>query len=204
MKNEFYIEDCMLYDKPFIANGKILTFRKLWIIPNNDDECYHAFISPYCTNYFSDSNAPDDYLDIMDKRFLDGIKKYQKLSLFFYELTEFQSCSETKFYNNPIYNQIESQLIFIGYNVSSSQGTAITDGIYPIYLDEGISGNIIKNPEIDDILINDYGLLKIFKDCCYICDLNNKYNSDENTSWIPQKIYVDEYTYSIISKYSSE
>lgn len=196
-KDEFFIEGCMLFDMPFITDGRILAIHELWKIMQQRTDCYEQYLSPYCTNYYSATNEPDDYLDITDIKFLDGIWKCDKFCLFFYDPIELQWGSENKFYDNPIYQKIEPQLKFLGYNVTGSQGSALTDGLYPIYLSHVISGEIVPSNTISHIQVNSFGLLNTFHDCLEVCKLNNEspLNDGNNIYWRPQKIFADTYTY---------
>lgn len=196
-KDEFFIEGCILFDAPFITDGYILAIHELWNIMQQRTKCYDTYLSPYCVNYFSKNNDPDNYLDITDLKFLDGIKKCNKFCLFFYDPIELQWGSETKFYTNPIYQYIKPKLQFLGYNVTGSQGSALTDGLYPIYLSHVISGKIVPSKTISHIPVNSFGLLNTFQDCLEVCRLNNEtpLNDSENIYWRPQKIFADQYTY---------
>lgn len=196
-KDEFFIEGCMLFDMPFIADGYILVIHELWKIMQQRTDCYDLYLSPYCINYFSTTNEPDNYLDITDIKFLDGIKKCDKFCLFFYDPVELQWGSETEFYMNPIYKQIEPKLKCLGYNVTGSQGSALTDGLYPIYLSDVISGKIVPSNTISHIQVNSFGLLNSFRDCLEVCKLNNEspLNDSDNIYWRPQKIFADLHTY---------
>lgn len=196
-KDIFFIEGCMLFEQPFVTNNRILAIPELWKIIQQRDECYNIYLSPYCENYYSCTNEPDGFLDITNIKFLQGIEICNKLCLFLYAPIELQWGSETNFYNNPIYQQIQSDLICIGYNVTGSQGSALTDGLYPIYLDNGINGNIVLSKTISYIKVNRFGLLNTFQDCLLVCQLNNNSSfNDETIYWRPQKIFVDKYTYS--------
>ena len=77
-------------------------------------------------------------------------------------------------------------------------GSAFTDGIYPIYLSEGISGKLCFDSSIA-INVNRYGLLDNFTDSEAVCKLNNEYPNNEDF-WYSAGIYVDKYTYNRISE----
>lgn len=193
------------FDKPFITNGKVLAIQELWKIPEDDDVCYYQYISPYCENYFSTTNTPDDSLDIMDKLFLEGIEKCGKLALFFYNPVEVKSQSFNKFYDNPIYQEIEKELIFIGFNAIGGD-SAMLDGYYPIYLDDDIRGNIVSstNTYLNQIKVNKLGLIDSLEDCMKICNFNNTQSETNQVYWFPQKLFVDRYTYSMLQKLSQQ
>ena len=71
-----------------------------------------------------------------------------------------------EFYLSNLYNEVEDNLIFVGWNPRCSIGSAIMDGDYPISLIDNENGRkIIINDT--DISINKFGLLENEDDCRY-------------------------------------
>ena len=197
----FFFEGCRIFDSPFITNGKVFAIPELWKYIDWDDECYREYISNYCINFFSSQNYPDDILCVTDLRFFDMIKYCKKLTIFYAKPANFRDDSNTRFYELNTYYETIKQLIFIGYNVYSHEGSAFTDGLYPAYLDRGTNGNLCYNKTLE-FTLNRFGLLDDLIDCEEICRINNESldNCDYNT-WYPNALYVDKYTYSVILNY---
>lgn len=189
----FTLEGCEIFDLPFIIDNQIIAIPELWKNIEWNDDCYQNNISQYCINYFSEENHPDDILCVTDMKFFDAIKQCRKMTIFYAYPNIMPNLFNTDFSNSIIYNQVLENLIFIGYNISSYSGSAITDGLYPIFLENCISGKLFYNPKIS-VVVNRFGLVDSLIEAEVICK-TNKTLDYYNQEWYPVKIYVDLFTY---------
>ena len=194
----YIIEECSIYNKPFINDNRVLIFRELWEMVEWDDPCCLTHLSSSYLNYGDTNNYPDGPLYITDLNFFENIEVCKKLAIFIARPKDIFWEPSLYFSKQPIYKEILSHLVFVGWNVEMGSGSAFTDGIYPIYLSEGISGKLCFDSSIA-INVNRYGLVDNFTDSETICKLNNEYPNNEDF-WYSTGIYVDKYTYNRISK----
>lgn len=196
--NDFFVEGFELYDTPFSLDGIVYAIPELWNRMDENDECYISNISQHCTSFFN----PSFYaLKIKNLEFFESINLCEKLTIFYSKPNYLKSDSETDFYRSHLYNKVLENLVFLGWNVISGEGSAFTDGnIYPIYL--SISGELHRSTKLTAIETNHFGLIDSLTDCQILCNLNNNHPRNYHPSypnnkvyWYPSGIYVDKYTY---------
>lgn len=193
----FQVEGCEIFNKPFFIEDKCIAMPELWEPIDWNDSDYARYISRYCINYFSENNYPDDVLCVTDINFFNEIKNCQKLTMFYSYPSNILSLSKTRFYQEKIYDNVLKELEFIGYNVICGSGSALIEGIYPIYLSNILNGILCYNHKIG-ITVNKFGLLDNIKDVEYICRLNS--NKIPNEYWHGVGVYFDYYTYNLLMK----
>lgn len=198
----FKIEYLEVFKNFFIVENKCLVIPDLWSNPDWDDENYINYISScVATNYHTDRFSPT-FLYVKDKILFTYLRALKFFSIFTaLDISDKRiplNCMN-EFYLSNLYNEVEDNLIFVGWNPRCSIGSAIMDGYYPISLIDNANGRkIIINDT--DISINKFGLLENEDECKYICYLNNL-DSDYNEGdyWYPTKLYVDKFTYERIN-----
>lgn len=199
--DEFEIVGFDIYDQPLIINEKVFLIPELWRRVEDDDICYHERISPYCVNYFSIENNPNQMMCVTDLNFFNAVEFCNKLTIFTSKPIKVDTGISLDFSKMELYDDVVKRLTFVGWNVVNSvEGSAFTDGLYPAYLDQEIQGNLCYSSDLD-VSLNQFGLLDNLEDSLALCEINSKHPRNEEF-WYPSGLYVDSYTYSIISSYT--
>ncbi|WP_131668270.1 hypothetical protein [Psychrobacter pygoscelis] len=189
-----------IFYKPFTSNKSVIAIPELWNTLDWDDGCFTKNILPYVESQFdSETYANDEFLMIKDIQFFRSMKKCGFYAIYNFIPDKISLSYDSSICKPLIMDDVLENLIFIGWNPRMETGSAFTDGLYPIYLESGISGRLCFDESIS-IKVNRFGLLDCFTDSEAICKINNECPKNEDF-WYPTGLYVDKYTYSFISQY---
>lgn len=197
----FKIEYFEIFSDFFVANNQCLVIPELWEPLNWDDEKFLKNIKDTIGNEYNNDYYATDYLYVKKLDFFNKLKMCGYYSIFTAVDIKEQKLIN-KFYSSYLYDSVISNLVFVGWNPRCSIGSALTDGIYPLYFSNK-ENKVYINKNIDgSATVNKFGLLTSELACNKLCKLNNEYmDYNEGDIWYPTKIYVDNNTYKYISKY---
>ncbi|MBF0785515.1 hypothetical protein E4T80_08590 [Muribacter muris] len=200
MHYHYKVEYFTIFEKVYYSqSGQSIVIPELWKSLDWDNDNYLKELSKYVSSNFHSDIYNSSYLYIKNLSFFDKLKSLQYFSIFTAIPIIERIEKYNEFYLSNLYESVLKELVFVGWNPKCYVGSALTDGIYPIYL---INGNIIKNRSLNiNININRFGLISTELDCLEICRVNNENNEyDENDFWYPTKLYVDKNTFQFINQ----
>lgn len=198
----FYLDSFAVYKSFFISNNQVIACPELWSTVEWDNECYkNKHLGDYAHSPFTCSKYPETDMVIKDTKFFELSKSCGFYTIF--QSLPYIKSMERGMENSPLYDKILDQLVHIGWNAMSDSGSAMVEGIYPAYLENGLDGKLHFNNEDFNITLNQFGLISTIKECEQICRVNNSHLSNQDF-WYPVKLYVDQYTYSVISQYKPD
>lgn len=195
MNDSYFLGSCQIYSEILSIDEKIVIIPELWKGISWDDELFEKYVKNYARDSFDHSDYASENLQLTSSKFFEAIKGVGYYSIFTalpkQEILKLPYDSYIE--SSKLYNEILSNLIFVGWYPISYIGSAYMDGYYPCVVVKN-EDNLMVKYDHNRYMLNEFLLIKDLLCCDEICKINQE-TKDNQDYWFSAGIYVDKNTF---------